>query len=217
MPLRRLLLPVLLACGAAFFVRPGCVSHAAAADKVDFQRQIRPLLADKCFACHGRDDEHRQGEMRLDLRETALKGGESGAPAIVPGQPEKSEFVRRVVSLDDTERMPPPDSKKSLTDAEKELLRRWVADGAEYRDHWAFTAPVRPPLPNVKNEGWPQNDIDRFILARLEKEGRAPSPCADPGTLLRRLTLDLTGLPPELKHIDDAYAAAIERLLASPH
>src|SRR5262245_34485492 len=192
-------------------------ASASAADKVDFQRQIRPLLADKCFACHGRDEEHRQGKLRLDQREVALKGGESGEPAIVPGQPETSELVRRVFSTDDTERMPPPESKKSLTDAEKELLRRWVADGAEYQAHWAFTAPVRPQVPAVKEAAWPKNDIDRFILARLEKEGLAPSPSADRVTLLRRLTLDLTGLPPESKDLDEAYAAAIARLLASPH
>jgi hypothetical protein len=237
MPLRRLFFSVFLSCAAA-------VTHGAAAEKVDFQRQIRPLLADRCFACHGRDEEHRQGELRLDQREVALRGGESGEPAIVPGQAEKSELIRRILSTDDTERMPPPDSKKTLSDAEKELLKQWVAEGGEYQAHWAFTAPVRPPVPAVKNESWPQNDIDRFILARLEKEGLAPSPPADPVTLLRRLTLDLTGLPPEVKDVDafisssprlpvsssgkdketrrqgegeKAYKSAIERLLASPH
>ena len=194
-------------------------SGRAAAEKVDFQRQIRPLLADKCFACHGRDEEHRQGELRLDQRDAALKGGESGEPAMVPGEPEKSELVRRVFSTDDAERMPPPESKKSLTETEKDLLRRWVAEGGEYQAHWAFTAPVRPPVPSVKNQTWPKNDIDRFILARLEKEGLQPSSAADRVTLLRRLTLDLTGLPPSIDDVDrqESYETAIERLLASPH
>jgi hypothetical protein len=192
-------------------------SDRAAAEKVDFQRQIRPLLADKCFACHGRDEEHRQGELRLDQRDAALKGGESGEPAIVSGEPGKSELLRRVFSTDESERMPPPDSKKSLTDGEKELLKHWIANGAEYEAHWAFTAPVRPSVPAVKNDSWPKNEIDHFILARLEKEDLQPSPPADPVTLLRRLTLDLTGLPPEPKDIEEEHRATIERLLASPH
>src|SRR5437660_1759308 len=124
-------------------------------EKVDFQRQIRPLLTDKCFACHGRDAEHREGGLRLDLRDAGLKGGETGEPAIVPTRPEKSELVRRVFSADEAERMPPPKSKKELSNAEKELLKRWIGEGAEYKAHWAFTAPVRPPLPPVKNVAWP--------------------------------------------------------------
>ncbi|MEX2173090.1 MAG: PSD1 and planctomycete cytochrome C domain-containing protein [Pirellulaceae bacterium] len=193
-------------------------------EKIDFQRQIRPLLADKCFACHGRDAKHREGSLRLDERAGALTGGDSGEPAIVDGQPEKSELVRRILATEASERMPPPESKKSLTADEKELLRRWIAAGAEYEDHWAFAAPVRPVLPTVKNQAWPKNDIDRFVLARLERERLAPSPAADDLTLLRRLTLDLTGLPPTVAEIDAfqasgerAIPAAIDRLLASPH
>jgi len=212
-----------------------CAVTAPAADRVDFQREVRPLLADKCFACHGRDAEHRQSGLRLDERPAALQGGDSGEPAIVPGQAEKSELVRRVFSVDADERMPPPDSKKSLTAAEKDLLRRWVAEGAEYKAHWAFTAPVRPPVPAVKNVAWPKNDIDRFILARLEKEGLAPSPPADAATLLRRLSLDITGLPPSVapsllpsvalsgsqdggtERQRDGVKEIVQRLLASPH
>src|SRR5206468_4344111 len=138
-----------------------------------------PLLADKCFACHGRDAEHREGSLRLDERDIALKGGDSGEPAIVPGQPDKSELVRRVFSMSDDERMPPPKSKKELTAAEKDLLRRWVAEGAEYKAHWAFTAAVRPAVPSVRDTVWPKNDIDRFILARLAQEELRPSPPAD--------------------------------------
>jgi hypothetical protein len=164
-------------------------SAAHSAEKVDFQRQIRPLLADRCFACHGRDAEHREGGLRLDEREAALAGGDSGQKTIVPGQPAKSELVRRVFSNEADEQMPPPTSKKELTTVEKELLRRWIAEGAEYQEHWAFKAPVRPPVPQVKNSAWPKNDIDRFVLARLESEGLSPSPPADPATLLRRMTL----------------------------
>ncbi len=195
-----------------------CAGHAVAADKVDFQRQIRPLLADKCFACHGRDEEHREGSLRLDVRESALKGGDTGEPAIVPGNAEKSELVRRIFATAADERMPPPDSKKTLTADEQELIKRWIAEGAEYQSHWAFTAPVRPAVPEVKDKAWPMNDIDRFVLARLEKEGLAPSPPANSVTLLRRLTLDLTGLPPSTEELANAnYEAAVERLLASPH
>src|SRR5262245_19135359 len=243
-------------------------SSANAAENVDFQRQVRPLLADKCFACHGRDAEHRQGSLRLDDRKAALKGGDSGEAAIVPNRPEQSELVRRIFSRAADERMPPPDSKKELNAAEKELLKRWVAEGAEYKAHWAFTAPLKPSVPkvagtlrvplsenNAPNDGtrsvpateWVQNDIDYFILACLEKEGLSPSPPAERTTLLRRLTLDLTGLPPTVKELDDflavppslplsvsisadkdreterqrdggrAFEAAVERLLRSPH
>ena len=115
---------------------------ARAAEKVDFQREIRPILADKCFACHGRDAEHREGGLRLDEREAALKGGDSGEKSIVPGQSDKSELVRRIFASDPDERMPPAKSKKELTTSEKELLKRWIAEGAEFRAHWAFTAPV---------------------------------------------------------------------------
>ncbi|MDX1946090.1 MAG: DUF1549 domain-containing protein, partial [Pirellulaceae bacterium] len=206
-------------------------------DKVDFQRQIRPILADKCLACHGRDDEHREGGLRLDQRPAALQGGESGTPAIVAGQPDKSELIRRVFSTDDSARMPPPESKKELTAAEKDLLRRWIAEGAEYQDHWAFLAPVRPAVPEVKDKTWPKNDLDRFILARLEREGLAPSPRADDATLLRRLSLDLTGLPPDAVLVSpspplpiprsqnegergregEGEKESVERLLALPH
>lgn len=233
-PVLRVTFQVIVTLAACVPVLP------AKADEIDFQRQIRPILTDKCFACHGRDAEHREGGLRLDQRDAALKGGDTGEPAIVPGQPTKSELVRRVFSADADERMPPNSSKKTLTSTEKDLLRRWVAEGAEYQAHWAFTAPVRPPIPSVKNTTWPKNDIDRFILARLEKEGLGPSPPADTATLLRRLSLDLTGLPPSWDEVplppgphvslsdqervtrrhagkDLAYKDLVNRLLASPH
>ena len=202
-------------------------SLALAEDRVDFQRQIQPLLANKCFACHGRDAEHREGGLRLDEREAALKGGDSGEAAIAAAQPEKSELIRRIMTSDDDARMPPPTSKKELTAAEKELLRKWIAEGAEYKAHWAFAAPALPPLPSVRNAVWPQNEIDRFVLARLEREGLAPSPQADNTTLLRRLSLDLIGLPPEGEtdretgrqgdKEKERFEAMVSRLLRSPH
>jgi hypothetical protein len=195
-----------------------------AAEKVDFAREVRPLLADKCLACHGQDAAHREAGLRLDQREGALRGGDSGRPAIVPGQPERSELIRRIFSEEDSERMPPPESKKALTEAEKELLRRWIAEGADYPAHWAFVAPVRPPLPRVARADWAEQPIDRFILARLEREGLSPAPRAELATRLRRLWLDLLGLPPPPQELDEllalgehGYAVAVERLLASPH
>ena len=197
----------------------------SAAEKVDFRRDIRPILADKCFACHGRDAAHREGKLRLDERDGALAGGESGENAIVPGNPEQSELVQRINATDDDQRMPPPNSKKSLTAAERELLTRWIAEGGEYQTHWAFTPPIRPHLPEIKQQDWPRNDIDRFIVARLEKEELRPSPEADKVTWLRRVTLDLIGLPPTLAEVDAfladstdlAYDKVVQRLLDSPH
>ncbi len=206
------------------------LSGVAAADpppstaRVDFQRQVRPILVDKCFACHGGDAEHREAGLRLDLRDAAIAGGESGLPAITPGKPEQSELVRRI-DVEGEERMPPDSAKKPLSDQERETLRQWIAAGAEYQTHWAFTAPVRPEVPATRNPAWTHNDLDRFVLARLEAEGLAPSPAADRVALLRRLTLDLTGLPPTIAEIDafladnrpEVYDEAVERLLASPH
>jgi hypothetical protein len=198
---------------------------AFAADVVDFQRDVRPILADNCLKCHGPDAGARKAKLRLDLRAEALKGGRSKQPALVPGKPEASELVRRLESTDETEMMPPPDSGKKLTPRQVELLRRWVAAGANYQQHWALLPPVRPPLPKVRNAGWVRTPVDAFILARLEREGLRPSPEAGKETLLRRLALDLTGLPPAPEEVDallkdtsaKAYENAVERLLASPH
>jgi len=184
-----------------------------------FSREIRPILARKCFACHGPDESHREADLRLDLRESAID-----LEAITPGKPEKSELVARITSNDPDTLMPPPDSGESLSDTEKELLRRWIASGAKYEKHWSFAAPRRPPLPPVKNAAWPRNPIDRFILARLENEGLAPSPPADRYALVRRVYLDLIGLPPTPAEADAfardgdpaAYEKLVDRLLASP-
>jgi hypothetical protein len=197
-----------------------------AADRpIDFVRDVRPILSDHCFTCHGPDDKARKASLRLDLRDQALKGGKSKTPAIVPGDAAKSELVRRITTADPDDLMPPPDAKKPLSASQIETLKRWVASGAAYGTHWAFTAPMRPPTPALKDSSWPRNDIDRFILARLESQNLRPSPEADRAALLRRLSLDLIGLPPSPKELDafindiasDAYEKQVDRLLASPH
>jgi hypothetical protein len=198
---------------------------APGAEKLRFNRDIRPILTEKCFACHGPAAKRDDGEIRLDLRDELLQPDSEGRAVLVPGKPEESELVRRILAADDSLRMPPTQTKKPLTDEEKQRLVRWVREGAEYEPHWAFVSPGRPPLPDVKRTDWPRNEIDRFVLARLEQEGLSPSPPADKPTLLRRLSLDLVGLPPTLAELDafladdspDAYAKQVERLLESPH
>lgn len=199
------------------------VANAAEPGKVDFNRTIRPILSSTCFKCHGPDGEERKGGLRLDVREGALEKLESGEKAIVPGKPDESELVRRILSDDPNERMPPKSHLKQLTDKEKEALRQWVAEGAEYRLHWSFRKIERPALPVVKNDGWARNGLDRFILARLEGAGLKPSPEADRTTLIRRVTLDLTGLPPTPAEVDefladkrpDAYERLVDRLMST--
>ncbi|HEV3344577.1 MAG TPA: PSD1 and planctomycete cytochrome C domain-containing protein [Pirellulales bacterium] len=200
---------------------------AAPARAIDFNRDIRPILSNNCFKCHGPDAGERKAGLRLDAREYALKPSESGTLAIVPGKPDESELVRRIFAGDD-DRMPPAESNKRLSDGEKTLLKEWIAAGAAWREHWAFTAPKRPPLPVAPPDGtsseWPGNPIDHFILARLQAEKLSPSPQADRPTLIRRLSLDLTGLPPTPEEVDqfvndaggDAYERLVERLLQSP-
>jgi hypothetical protein len=202
-------------------------TSAAAAEpaKIDFNRQVRPILANNCFKCHGRDEAARQAGLRLDVAEEATRVLDSGHAAIVPLEPEASALVARVTSADEDVVMPPPETNKRLTDAEKEILRRWIAEGAEYQPHWAFVAPRRPALPAVADAAWPRNPIDRFVLARLEAEGLRPAPEAAREALLRRVTLDLTGLPPTIEELDayladarpGAYERVVERLLRSPN
>ncbi len=196
----------------------------SAAPKVDFAREIRPLIAKKCFACHGPDEEHREGGLRLDMQEGATKKLESGAVAAVAGKSGESELVRRILSADDNERMPPKATGITLTEAQKELLTRWIDEGASYAPHWAFVKPVRHPLSEVKQKEWPKSGIDSFILAKLEQNGLAPMPPADKFTLIRRVSLDLRGLPPsptevEAFVIDDdpkAYEKLVDKFLADP-
>jgi mono/diheme cytochrome c family protein len=198
---------------------------AAAADRPpDFNRDIRPILSHNCFACHGPDEHDRRGGLRLDDREAAIAELDSGARAIVPGHAEESELVARLHETDPDVVMPPPESNHVLTPAQKELLAAWIAAGAPYAQHWAYVPPERHGPPAVKDASWPANRIDRFVLARLEAEGLAPATDADPLTLLRRVTFDLTGLPPSPAEVEayladsrpDRFTQLVDRLLASP-
>jgi mono/diheme cytochrome c family protein len=199
--------------------------RSPAAKPVDFNRQVRAILSDKCFACHGPDAAQRQAGLRLDERAAALAAAESGKPAIVPGSLETSELVRRISSGDPDERMPPADFKKSLSAEEVAVLKQWVAEGAKYDTHWSFRPPVRSSLPVTAQSAWSRQQLDHFILAKLESSGLAPSQDADKPTLVRRATLDLTGLPPTLAEVDafladdrpDSYERLIDRLQASPN
>lgn len=196
---RRIAVGCLLAAMAGEAVVAGDVT----VEPPDFNLEIRPILSQYCLGCHGRDDGNRQAGVRLDRRESATTAAESGQIPIVPGDPDASELVRRIESHDPSEVMPPADSNKVLTQTQKQLLRRWVETGAAYEEHWAFAAPYRYPPPDVKDHVWPRNPIDNFILSRLESVGLGPSPEADRSTLFRRLSLDLTGLPPS----SDDFAA----------
>ncbi|HWY86896.1 MAG TPA: PSD1 and planctomycete cytochrome C domain-containing protein, partial [Gemmataceae bacterium] len=192
---------------------------------IDFSRQIRPILSDNCFTCHGPDEKERKAKLRLDLKENAFGPLRGGGRAIVPGRPQESAIIQRILADDPTERMPPARTTKKLTSSQIELLRQWVAQGAPWAEHWSFVMPKRSPLPKVARQGWARNAIDYFILARLEKEHLHPAPEADRSTLVRRLTLDLTGLPPSPAEVDafladrsaGAYEKVVDRLLASPH
>ena len=196
----------------------------AAQRRIEFNRDVRPILADKCWECHGPDATAKRIRLRLDSEAGATADLGGGRRAVVPGDPARSELVRRIASEDEMMRMPPASSTHKLTPQEIETLSAWVKQGATWQAHWAFRAPVRPALPAVRNRAWPKNEIDSFVLARMEAEGLAPSPEADRETLLRRVTLDLTGLPPTPAEIDafladkspDAYEKVVDRLLASP-
>src|SRR5579871_5465696 len=146
--------------------------------------------------------------MRLDARAFAIKEAESGSTPIVPGKPDESELIARINAKDVTERMPPQSTNLELSTKQKELLRQWIAAGAEYRPHWSFVAPKSPPLPAVKQTGWARNPIDRFVLAKLEANSLAPSPETDRNTLLRRAALDITGLQPAPAEVDAVLADA---------
>jgi len=177
-------------------------------EKPEYNRDVRPILADACFRCHGFDKNTREADRRLDTRDGALADND-GVKAIVPGKPSESELVKRLLTNNADDAMPPPNETRQLKAREKEILQRWIAQGAEYQDHWAYIPPVKPPVPG---EGHP---IDAFINAHLRKAGFAPAPPADEGTLRRRLYFDLTGLPPQPPDLS-APAAAVEKLLGSP-
>ncbi|CAK9045549.1 Uncharacterized protein SCF082_LOCUS25734 [Durusdinium trenchii] len=194
------------------------------AEEIDFRRDIRPLLSNTCFECHGPDEGNREAELRLDLQDDAF-ADRGGYAAFVAGDVEASEALRRITSEDEFERMPPPEAARQLTAEQIELIRKWIEQGADWAEHWAFVPPQRPPVPKVQNADWVRNPIDAFVLARLEAEGLQPSPEADRVTLIRRLCLDLLGLPPTIAEVDvfladqsdDAYELLVRRLLSSPH
>lgn len=188
-------------------------------EQLGYNHDIRPILVDKCFACHGADSAAREADLRLDDREEAIDAG-----AIEPGDPDSSELIARIYSDDPDEVMPPPVARKTLSPAEKELLKCWIAQGAPYQPHWSFLRPERPPLPEVARPAWVRNEIDHFVLARLEAAGLEPAPEADRSTLIRRVSLDLTGLPPAPEMVTafladpaaDAYERVVDRLLEMP-
>lgn len=196
--------------------------------EIDFNRDIRPLLSKNCFQCHGFDEQGRQGGLRLDRADGATAVTDSGSRAIVPGKPDESVLLQLLRSTDPQLRMPPESSGKSLSAAQISLLQRWIETGGRYADHWAFIPPARPKVPETASDDWSRNAIDRFVLHRLRQEGLQPTVEADPARLLRRVSLDLVGLPPTSEELDEylnqaqydpdaAYEQAVDRLLNSPH
>jgi len=198
---------------------------SSAGETLDFNRDVQPILAGHCIECHGPDAAARKGKLRLDQGD-GLADDRGGYRILVPGKSEASELIARITHADPEERMPPAEvaKKKPLKPEEIEILKRWIAEGGEFAEHWAFIPPQRPPLPKVSDEEWPRNGIDRFILSRLDGEGLRPAPEADQTTLIRRAALALTGLPPTIAEVDafvadgsaDAYEKGVDRLLASP-
>ena len=196
-------------------------------EALDYNVHVKPILSDKCFACHGPDENTRHAGLRLDEAEAAFATlpENPGKVAIKPKRPFKSELVKRIISDDPDFRMPTPESHLTLTDREKAILIRWIEQGAVYKKHWSFIPLETVAIPQTKSSGWGNNEIDRFVLAELEVQGLKPSPEADKETLLRRVTLDITGLPPTEEEIDafladtsaDAYERQVDRLLGSPH
>ncbi len=211
--------PLIRYCATVALVASIGSSHVDA-QSIDFNREIRPILSENCFYCHGQDGNKRQGELRLDDRDAALKAG-----AITPGDLAKSTLIERVLSDDPDQLMPPPKSNRRLSAEQKKLLEQWIKDGAVYEPHWAFVAPKRPAEPMVQQTKWVRNAIDRFVLAKLESEKLSPSPEADRATLIKRLSIDLIGLPPTPAEVDafvadqdeHAYEKLVDRLLASQH
>ncbi len=200
------------------------VNQAGAGKKVSYNRDVRPILSDKCFACHGFDDKTREAGLRLDIRDAALTEYDSGVP-IVPGDPDSSTIIKRIESEKPNLVMPPPTTHKTVSADELAVIRQWIKEGAEYEPHWAFIPPEMPELPVVNDGAWVRNEIDRFVLAMLDKKGLKPSPEADKRTLIRRVYLDLIGLPPTPEQVEafvndkspDAYEKMVDDLLANAH
>ena len=225
--IRRKLVPLILApLGLAFAAlvhgEPAKRESAGKETAVDYSRDILPILANNCFTCHGPADQ--KAKLRLDQRDEAIKPTRSKVVPIQPGKAAESELIRRILATDEAERMPPIATKKTLNAREIALLKKWIDQGAPYKIHWAFVPPTRPGLPAEKDKGWVKNEIDAFILARLEQAGLKPAPRAEKTTLIRRLSLDLRGVPPSLAEVEeyladstpDAYGRLVDRMLASP-
>jgi hypothetical protein len=211
--------------GAALFFTQTEATAASKASSLEYNRDIRPILSENCFACHGADSASRKAGLRLDRFEDAILPRKDAKPAIVPGKPDDSEVVSRIFEKNEDDIMPPAKSHKVLTSEQKETLKRWIADGAKYQAHWSLIPPTRSAIPPVKNKRWVRNPIDAFVLARLEQEGLKPAPEADKRTLARRVALDLTGLPPTPEQVEafvkdrskNAYEKFVDQMLASPH
>ena len=204
----------------------GVLPNLLSAADIDFRSQVKPILSDKCYACHGPDAGQREADLRFDLAAEALSNRD-GSPAIVPGKPEESLLVQRILSSDPDEQMPPADHPKQLTAAEKKILRKWVAQGAKWQKHWSYESAKRVPSPKMPSDltGWDRNFIDQFIASRLHEAKLSPAKPAQARILVRRLYLDLVGLPPSPEEVDafvadaseDNYEALVDRLLDSPH
>ncbi|MCH7726569.1 MAG: PSD1 domain-containing protein [Planctomycetes bacterium] len=217
--------PLFLLAALVSIAWVGHASQIASADddKIDYSRDVRPILAQSCFACHGNDADKREAELRFDVREDAIRDRD-GSRAIMPGDSSKSELIARVTSDDPEQRMPPAEAEKPLTPQEIEVLRSWIEQGAIYNKHWAFEKPTQAPLPRVSKKHWTRNQIDYFVLAELDRQGLQPSPEADRYMLIRRVYLDLIGLPPSPAEVDafisdtsnKAYDKVVDQLLRSP-
>ena len=209
---------------AAFAIFFASVSVVHGQEPVKFNRDIRPILSDNCFSCHGPDSSRRKAGLRLDTEE-GLFGPRDNDPVVVKKDPTKSSLISRLFADDPHEVMPPPKSNKKLTGVQKETVRRWVQEGAPFEQHWSFVKPARPALPTVKNPAWVKTPIDAFILAKLDALGLTPAPEADRRALIRRVSLDLIGLPPTPAEVEafvedkapNAYEKLVDRLLASEH
>ena len=195
-----------------------CLTGRVAADEtLQYNRDVRPILSNHCFSCHGPDSEGREAELRLDVRDAAIES------ALTPGKPDESELIQRILAHDDSI-MPPAETKNPLTKQQQETLVRWVKEGAPYAKHWSFIAPAKPPVPSVQQADWPVNPIDHFVLGKLESQGLRPSPEANRATLVRRVAFDLTGLPPTLAELDrflastdeNWYEQVVDHYLAQP-
>ena len=208
----------------------GCETQTGSGSKIariDFNYHVRPILSDKCFKCHGPDANKREAGLRLDVAESAYMElpEDSGKYAIVPGNLEASQLYLRIHTNDSSMMMPPPEENLALTEDEKDVLTRWIEQGAEYKPHWAFIPPETPSIPEPGHSTWPVNAIDDFVLARMDQQGLQPSEKADKERLLKRVYYDLIGLPPDIAAQDafltdaspDAYEKVVDELLANPH